>query len=82
MVVTQAMLEQLKQALFNSDQLCEQDKDLIWLCRYEVLQKYPNCLAKVLQSVKWNSFKDVAKVRRENLSVVDPPRSRWDFFQY
>ncbi|RUS84646.1 hypothetical protein EGW08_007566, partial [Elysia chlorotica] len=62
MLVSQGMLEQLDQALFHSDQLFEQDKELIWLLRYEVRQRYPNCLARVLQSVKWNSYKDVAKM--------------------
>ncbi|GFO42474.1 phosphatidylinositol 4,5-bisphosphate 3-kinase catalytic subunit delta isoform [Plakobranchus ocellatus] len=62
MKVTKQQLDQLNQALFHSDQLFEQDKELIWLLRYEVRQTYPNCLAKVLQSVKWNSFRDVAKM--------------------
>lgn len=62
MLITEEMLEQLHQALFQSDQLFEQDKDHIWLLRYEVCTRYPNCLAKVLHSVKWNSYKDVAKM--------------------
>ncbi|GFR65738.1 phosphatidylinositol 4,5-bisphosphate 3-kinase catalytic subunit delta isoform [Elysia marginata] len=62
MHVSPEMLEQLDQALFYSDQLFEQDKEHIWLLRHEVRHRYPNYLAKVLQSVKWNSYKDVAKM--------------------
>lgn len=70
MKVSKSHIEQLTQALYQSEQLFEQDKDLIWLLRYEVRQKFPHALAKVLQSVKWNSFVDVAKV--SNLVTEDP----------
>ncbi|CAG5132799.1 unnamed protein product, partial [Candidula unifasciata] len=62
MKVSKSHLEQLHQALNQSDQLFEQDKDLIWLLRYEVRHRFPHALAKVLQSVKWNSYVDVAKM--------------------
>uniref|UniRef100_A0A0B6ZC56 phosphatidylinositol 3-kinase n=1 Tax=Arion vulgaris TaxID=1028688 RepID=A0A0B6ZC56_9EUPU len=62
MKVSKSHIEQLTQALYQSDQLFEQDKDLIWLLRFEVCQNFPNHLAKVLQSVKWNSYVDVAKM--------------------
>ncbi|KAK0061228.1 phosphatidylinositol 4 5-bisphosphate 3-kinase catalytic subunit delta isoform-like isoform X2 [Biomphalaria pfeifferi] len=62
MKVSKSHVEQLTQALYQSEQLCEQDKDLIWTFRYEVQQKFPNFLSKVLQSVKWNSYIDVAKI--------------------
>ncbi|KAH9510277.1 Phosphatidylinositol 4,5-bisphosphate 3-kinase catalytic subunit delta isoform [Bulinus truncatus] len=62
MKVSKSHVEQLTQALYQPEQLCEQDKDLIWTFRYEVQQKFPNHLSKVLQSVKWNSYVDVAKM--------------------
>ncbi|XP_012943910.1 phosphatidylinositol 4,5-bisphosphate 3-kinase catalytic subunit beta isoform [Aplysia californica] len=60
MKVSKIHLEQLAQALYQSDQLFEQDKELIWMLRYEVCQRFPNSLTRVLQSVKWNSYIEVA----------------------
>lgn len=62
MKVSKSHVEQLTQALLQSDPLFEQDKDLIWMLRYEVEARFPNSLAKVLQSVKWNNHIDVAKM--------------------
>ena len=42
--------------------LCEQDKDLVWRLRYECNYHYPESLPKLLNCVKWNNHKDVAKV--------------------
>ncbi|XP_059138757.1 phosphatidylinositol 4,5-bisphosphate 3-kinase catalytic subunit delta isoform-like [Physella acuta] len=62
MKVSKSHIEQLTQALYQADQLFEQDKELIWILRYEVRQRFPNSLSKVLQSVRWNNYVDVAKM--------------------
>ncbi|BFZ23020.1 hypothetical protein BsWGS_26059 [Bradybaena similaris] len=62
MKVSKPLLEQLQQALNQSEQLFLQDTELIWLLRYEVRQRFPDALAKVLQSFKWSSYVDVAKM--------------------
>jgi len=54
-------LEQL-QSVLGQDELFEQDKDLLWLLRYEVRDRFPQYLSQLLQAVKWNNHIDVAKV--------------------
>ena len=61
--VSDSDLEKLSQLTQNQeDQLCEQDKELLWGLRHEVCHNYKDSLRLVLQSVKWNSYVDVAKV--------------------
>ncbi|XP_052803955.1 phosphatidylinositol 4,5-bisphosphate 3-kinase catalytic subunit delta isoform-like isoform X3 [Mya arenaria] len=43
--------------------LHEQDKDLVWLSRLEIREKYSDCLPLVLRSVKWANHADVAKMQ-------------------
>lgn len=61
MKVSKSLIEQLDMAL-HQDELFEQDKDLIWLLRYEVRERYPHQLSCLLQAVKWNNHVDVAKM--------------------
>ena len=58
-------LEELKDIIDSqavSDCLHENDKDLVWMMRYECRDKHPHALPLVLKSVKWSSHQDVAKV--------------------
>ena len=49
-------------ANLNIGELPEQEKDLIWKLRYELRDKYPQCILHLLASVKWTNYIDVAKV--------------------
>ena len=65
-------LEQLKDIVEKQvlpDCLHENDKELVWLMRYECRDRYPNSLPLVLKSVKWNNHCDVAKVRIASLTI-------------
>ena len=42
--------------------MTEQDKELIWMMRYESRDKYPNALPLLLDSVSWEEHVNVAKV--------------------
>lgn len=61
MKVSKLHLEQLH-SMLGQDELFEQDKDLLWLLRYEVRDRFPQYLSQLLQAVKWNNHIDVAKV--------------------
>lgn len=61
MKVSKLHLEQLHTAL-QQEELFEQDKDLLWVLRYEIRERFPHHLSKLLQAVKWSSHVDVAKV--------------------
>ncbi|ESO88783.1 hypothetical protein LOTGIDRAFT_179045 [Lottia gigantea] len=53
------------QMIINKDPLSplfEQEKELLWLLRYECLEKYPHALSKLLSSIKWCNHIDVAKM--------------------
>ena len=54
-------LEQLH-CMLGQDELFEQDKDLLWMLRYEVRDRFPEHLNQLLQAIKWNNHIDVAKV--------------------
>ena len=54
-------LEQL-QNMLKQDELFEQDKELLWVLRFEVRDRFPEHLNTLLQAVKWNNHVDVAKV--------------------
>lgn len=59
-------LEELKVIINSqavSDCLHENDKELVWMMRYECRDKYPHALPLVLKSVKWNYHQDVAKMQ-------------------
>ncbi|XP_021346813.1 phosphatidylinositol 4,5-bisphosphate 3-kinase catalytic subunit delta isoform-like [Mizuhopecten yessoensis] len=60
-------LIQLQQILENDStnmyQLVEQEKELVWLLRYECRDNYPHALPHLLSSVKWYNYKDVAKMQ-------------------
>ena len=64
MKATGEELLHLKKALNQKDQLFEQDKTEIWNLRHEVCSNpdLQHFLTRVLQSVKWNCYVDVAKV--------------------
>ncbi|XP_055958531.1 phosphatidylinositol 4,5-bisphosphate 3-kinase catalytic subunit beta isoform [Patella vulgata] len=64
MKVSKSHIEQLKLILERDPltQLFEQDKDLLWLLRYECCDKYPHSLPRLLNSVKWNNHIDTAKM--------------------
>ncbi|XP_033763399.1 phosphatidylinositol 4,5-bisphosphate 3-kinase catalytic subunit beta isoform-like [Pecten maximus] len=47
----------------NMCQLAEQEKELMWLLRYECRDNYPHALPQLLSSVKWYNYKDVAKMQ-------------------
>ncbi|XP_069119879.1 phosphatidylinositol 4,5-bisphosphate 3-kinase catalytic subunit beta isoform-like [Argopecten irradians] len=47
----------------NTCQLAEQEKELMWLLRYECRDNYPHALPQLLSSVKWYNYKDVAKMQ-------------------
>ncbi|KAL8578264.1 hypothetical protein ACOMHN_005655 [Nucella lapillus] len=53
--------EQL-QTMLQQEELFEQDKELLWLLRFELRDRYPQRLPRLLQAVKWNSHVDVAKM--------------------
>lgn len=61
MKVSKSHIEQLH-IVIHQDELFEQDKDLIWLLRYEVRERYPHQLSRLLQAVKWNNHVDIAKM--------------------
>nr|ANF99566.1 phosphatidylinositol-4,5-bisphosphate 3-kinase [Haliotis diversicolor] len=64
MKVSKSHLEQLMMIVQRDSlsPLFEQDKELLWMMRYECCHKFPHALPKVLSSVKWNSHIDVAKM--------------------
>ncbi|KAK7093898.1 phosphatidylinositol 4,5-bisphosphate 3-kinase catalytic subunit delta isoform-like [Littorina saxatilis] len=61
MRVSKLHLDQLQSAL-GQEELFEQDKDLLWLLRFEVRDRFPHHLSQLLQTVKWNNHIDVAKM--------------------
>ncbi|XP_069039831.1 phosphatidylinositol 4,5-bisphosphate 3-kinase catalytic subunit delta isoform isoform X1 [Lepisosteus oculatus] len=46
----------------NYTEFFEDDKDILWKLRYEVREKYPESLAKLLLITKWNKHEDVAQM--------------------
>lgn len=54
-------LEQLS-CMLQQDELFEQDKELLWVLRYEVRERFPQHLSYVLNVVKWNNHVEVAKM--------------------
>nr|KAG5710060.1 hypothetical protein BaRGS_030136 [Batillaria attramentaria] len=67
MKVSKTHIEQLhimmhQEEVASEEDLFEQDKELLWLLRYEVRERYPQKLSRLLQVVKWNSHVDVAKM--------------------
>ncbi|XP_041378103.1 phosphatidylinositol 4,5-bisphosphate 3-kinase catalytic subunit beta isoform-like isoform X2 [Gigantopelta aegis] len=64
MKASKSHIEQLRQMVIKDPltPLFEQEKEFIWMLRYECMEKFPNSLPKVLQSVKWNNHSDVANV--------------------
>ncbi|KAL4228605.1 Phosphatidylinositol 4 [Mactra antiquata] len=65
-VPSQSQLNQLDCILKTRQQwefLHEQDKEMVWLMRVEIREKYPDYLPLVLTSVKWHNHIDVAKMQ-------------------
>uniref|UniRef100_A0A8C8RZV6 Phosphatidylinositol 4,5-bisphosphate 3-kinase catalytic subunit delta isoform n=1 Tax=Pelusios castaneus TaxID=367368 RepID=A0A8C8RZV6_9SAUR len=56
--------QQLKEILErrNNTELYEHEKDLVWKMRYEIRDQYPEALAKLLITTKWNKHEDVAQM--------------------
>ena len=66
-------LEELKEIINSqtiSDCLHENDKELVWMMRYECRDKFSHALPLVLKSVKWNNHQDVAKVGIQILGML------------
>ena len=61
MKVSKFHMEQLRQ-IVHQDEVFEQDKDILWLMRYELRDHHPHYLSRLWLSVRWNSPVDVAKV--------------------
>ena len=60
-----AKIDELKQIIDNqmvTDCIYENEKELVWMMRFECRDKFPQALPIVLKSVKWNNHQDVAKV--------------------
>jgi phosphatidylinositol-4,5-bisphosphate 3-kinase len=54
------------QEIANRDslqELCQQDKELMWSFRWLIRDAMPNALPKVLLSCRWNSYQHVAEMR-------------------
>lgn len=61
MKISKMHTEQL-QTMLKQEELFEQDKELLWVLRFELRDRYPECLPRLLQAVKWNNHVDVAKM--------------------
>ncbi|XP_012889464.1 PREDICTED: phosphatidylinositol 4,5-bisphosphate 3-kinase catalytic subunit delta isoform isoform X3 [Dipodomys ordii] len=46
----------------GSGELYEHEKDLVWKLRHEVLERFPEALARLLLVTKWNKHEDVAQM--------------------
>lgn len=46
----------------NYTEFFEDDKEILWKLRYEMFEKYPESLSKLLLITKWNKHEDVAQV--------------------
>ena len=51
------------------------DKERVWMLRYECLARYPYALPKLLTSVSWNNHVDVAQVRATSRRCCNAGRS-------
>ncbi|XP_076472546.1 phosphatidylinositol 4,5-bisphosphate 3-kinase catalytic subunit delta isoform-like [Babylonia areolata] len=61
MAVSSHQLDQL-QAMLQQEELFEQDKEQLWMLRYEARDRFSQHLPHLLQAVKWNNHVDVAKM--------------------
>ncbi|XP_023685988.1 phosphatidylinositol 4,5-bisphosphate 3-kinase catalytic subunit delta isoform [Paramormyrops kingsleyae] len=46
----------------NYTEFFEDDKEILWKLRYEMFEKYPESLSKLLLITKWNKHEDVAQM--------------------
>ncbi|KAL5014906.1 hypothetical protein ScPMuIL_009176 [Solemya velum] len=59
-------IEQMRQFIEQESMLgmlCEQDKEMMWMMRYECRERFPQSLPKLLSSVTWANHIDVAKMQ-------------------
>ena len=73
--VNKVHLEQLRLMIDRDPlhQLHEQDKELIWLLKYECQYHFPESLPKLISCVQWNNHIDIAQVLYM-LTMVTPHR--------
>ena len=50
------------------EKLHEQDKQYVWGLRYDILERFPQALSKLVASVEWNNFSQASVVRQKYIT--------------